>query len=296
MALYDDYGFGDSNGDYEWTPETNLSDMYQSDGSSPMSLSDLRSFESGYSPATQTDDYRSSWSDALSNAGYNQGASNFLTNTVLNNQGSGDSSWLGSALSGLSSKLSNPNTLWNIGTGLYNMYNSSKNAKAQQAMMNSIASRADPFGPYRQQYATALSNLYKDPTSFTSNPAYQVALQQSNEAIKRNAAAGGYLGSGNLLTELSNNASNQAYKFYDQEATRLGTLAGASNYGSYGSLAGLMSNASTAGNQGTTQGLYQILTALGMNPSANQNSEVLDKIKSVLSGSTTGVDSSTVTF
>lgn len=128
-------------------------------------------------------------------------------------------SWLSNATSAPS--------LWQLASSIYSANQAKKQSAEQMALAERMSQRADPFGSQRAAYQSMLANLYSNPTSFTSNPAYRAALSESEEAIRRQAAKSGYLGSGNLLNELSKNAQDQAYKFYDQEAQRLANLSGA---------------------------------------------------------------------
>ena len=86
---------------------------------------------------------------------------------------------------------------------------------------------ADPFAPYRKQYAQSLSSLYSDPSKITTLPAYQFRLNQGLDAINRNAAAKGYLGSGNRLMELMRYGQDYGSQEFDREIARLSGLSGA---------------------------------------------------------------------
>ena len=106
----------------------------------------------------------------------------------------------------------------------YGTYQSGKDAKnaAQDAV-----GIADPFAPYRGQYAQSLSSLYANPSQITALPAYQFRLNQGLDAINRNAAAKGYLGSGNRLMELMRYGQDYGSQEFDREIARLSGLSGA---------------------------------------------------------------------
>ena len=108
--------------------------------------------------------------------------------------------------------------------GAYGTYKSGKEAAdaAEQAVQV-----ADPFAPYRGQYAETLSSLYSNPSQITNMPGYQFRLAQGLDGINRNAAAAGYLGSGNRLMELMRYGQDYASQEFDKEVARLSGLSGA---------------------------------------------------------------------
>lgn len=79
--------------------------------------------------------------------------------------------------------------------------------------------------PWRQAGINALARL-QDPNAFTSDPGYQYALDQSQQAIERSAAARGGLASGNTLTALQRNAIGLADQNYGNWWNRQAGLAG----------------------------------------------------------------------
>lgn len=105
--------------------------------------------------------------------------------------------------------------LFNIGSGLYGMYQGDQLRKNSQRW----ASQADPFGPYRAGFGAQLQSLVQNPSSLTSTPGYQAGL----DAVTRNMAAQGYLGSGNMMAALAKYGENA----YNQQAQLLASLAGA---------------------------------------------------------------------
>lgn len=109
--------------------------------------------------------------------------------------------------------------------------------------------QADPFGPYRKQYADQLAALQADPSSVTKLPGYQAGI----EAIKRSMAAQGFTGSGNMLGALAKYGGD----FYNQAVNMYSGLAGAQFNPASGAQLGL---------QGTSMGLSlagQSLNRLG---------------------------------
>lgn len=106
-------------------------------------------------------------------------------------------------------------TALGVGSGLYGMYE----AQQLKKQMAQLGASADPFGPYRAQYAQQLSALQSDPSRITSMPGYQAGL----EAVQRSMAAQGYTGSGNMMAALSKYGGD----FYNQQVQQLAGLAGA---------------------------------------------------------------------
>lgn len=99
-------------------------------------------------------------------------------------------------------------SLFNIGSGLYGL---SEARRIRKAM--------DPFGSQRGKYAAQLAALEANPGSIVSRPGWRAGEQ----AVNRNAAASGYLGSGNQMIALQKYGGD----FYNAEAQRLAQLAGA---------------------------------------------------------------------
>lgn len=139
---------------------------------------------------------------------------------------------------------------WNIGSGLYGMYQSDQIKKQAQK----AAALADPFAAQRAQYQAKLSALMNDPSSITSTPGYEAGLQ----AVQRSMAAQGYNGSGNMMTALSKYGGD----FYNNAVSQLSGLSGAQfNPGNAGNLtlsgdiaaSGVLGNSINRIGQGLTQ-------------------------------------------
>lgn len=64
-----------------------------------------------------------------------------------------------------------------------------------------------------------LSQLMADPSKITTMPGYTAGMQ----AVERRLASQGYLGSGNMMTAMAEYGGS----FFDKEANRLASLAGA---------------------------------------------------------------------
>lgn len=101
--------------------------------------------------------------------------------------------------------------LFNVLSGLYGL-----------KLAGDAAEKSDPFGPYRKGYADKLLALEANPGLIKSTPGFL----SGQDAITRQMAAKGYLGSGNQAGALMRFSGD----FYNNEANRLATLAG-SNIG-----------------------------------------------------------------
>jgi hypothetical protein len=78
----------------------------------------------------------------------------------------------------------------------------------------------------QQSYAQQLAKLIADPSSISSLPGYQFQLQQGSEAVARQMAASGFLGSGNEAAALTQYGQGLASSFYGQQTGLLASLAG----------------------------------------------------------------------
>jgi hypothetical protein len=95
-----------------------------------------------------------------------------------------------------------------------------------QQQMQKAAESADPFAGERGAYQSQLRQLMDDPSTITQTEAYKFRYSQGLEAIKRNAARGGYSSSGNIDTALAEYGQGLASQMYNEEVTRLSKLAG----------------------------------------------------------------------
>ena len=108
----------------------------------------------------------------------------------------------------------------------------------------------------QQQYAKQLAALISDPSSVSSLPGYQFQLSQGSEAVARQMAASGYLGSGNEATALTQFGQGLASSFYGQQANLLASLAGLTAPSSPSQLTGAATGASQ-------NSFSQLMTLLG---------------------------------
>jgi len=106
-------------------------------------------------------------------------------------------------------------SLYNIGTGLYGM----NQADDMMDFAEELRKQSDPFASERDYYKGKLRSLYDNPASLVETPGYKAGEQ----AVTRSMAANGYLGSGNMMTELFDYGG----KVFDSQAARLAQLAGA---------------------------------------------------------------------
>lgn len=89
------------------------------------------------------------------------------------------------------------------------------------------ASVADPWANQRSQYQTALNQLMQGGTSaIAADPSFQARMQAGQDALARSAAAKGFLGSGNILQEITKYGQDLASQEYGNQFSRLSQLAG----------------------------------------------------------------------
>lgn len=143
-----------------------------------------------------------------------------------------DDSYWNDFWGGLNKVLSSNTTknLLNFGSGIYGL----SQANQMKNLSKDALKASDPFGPYRKVYGDQLLALMADPSSVKNLPGYQFQFDQGAEAVSRKMGSRGYAGSGNLATALTEYGQNFASSFYDKEASRLATLAGASISPSFG--------------------------------------------------------------
>ena len=167
-------------------------------------------------------------------------------------------------------------------------------------------------------YATQLNQLLTDPNSFKTDPGYQFALSQGQDAARAqgNALYGGQR-AGALAPELAKYTEGYAAQAYDTRLNQLGTLSGQQNSYNLGNLGALNQNAQVQGGinannlgalagmfgqQGTqnNQSIQNLLVASGAETGSpatsgsiigggfqTQNSDIANIIKA-LTGSNTG--------
>ena len=90
-----------------------------------------------------------------------------------------------------------------------------------------LAGQADPFGPYRSQYASQLSELMRNPQTVTSTPGYQFNLAQGLQGQQAQQAAQGRLVSGGALLQGQQFGQQLAGQTYQQQLATLASLSGA---------------------------------------------------------------------
>jgi hypothetical protein len=87
--------------------------------------------------------------------------------------------------------------------------------------------QADPFSPYRPQYAAQLQNLMNNPSSVTQTPGYQFNLAQGLQGLQAQQAAQGRLVSGGALLQGQQFGQNLAQQSYQDQLKTLMSLSGA---------------------------------------------------------------------
>lgn len=101
------------------------------------------------------------------------------------------------------------------------------------SVMADFSSFMSKFGPKNQtnRFESALSSsqgridsLLDNPDSINQSAAYKFRVNQGQEALNRNLAAKGMLGSGNRLMELTKYGQDMASQEYDNQFNRLANL------------------------------------------------------------------------
>jgi hypothetical protein len=112
------------------------------------------------------------------------------------------------------------------GTIVGGIYGMSK-GKGQEKLGRQAIKEGNPFGPYRQQYAEQLGALMKDPSGFLNNPLYKAAFGQGQQAVARQFAGKGYIGSGNFAAGLQGAGMAFGWGALQDQERFLAELAGA---------------------------------------------------------------------
>lgn len=120
--------------------------------------------------------------------------------------------------------------------------------------MGQYARQADPFAPYRPQFAAQLQNLMNDPNSVTQTPGYQFNLAQGLAGLQAQQAAQGRLVSGGALIQGQQFGQQLASQTYNDQLKTLASLSGATQGPATGATA--QSNL-MASNLGSTYGGWQ---------------------------------------
>lgn len=137
----------------------------------------------------------------------------------------------------------------------------SGNGLNSSALFQQAAGAADPWAPQRAQYTTQLNNLMQGGVSAVANDPSVMARQQAGEqALSRSAAARGFLGSGNILSEIQKQGQDIASQEYGNQFNRLSKLAGVDS-GSPSSAGNIMAQAPGQNLQEQQTGFNQAVTA-----------------------------------
>jgi hypothetical protein len=144
---------------------------------------------------------------------------------------------------------------------------SKDSADTAKDLAQQLIDRSDPFYKFRAGYGDKLAALEQS-HDVTSIPGYQAGL----EAVQRAGAAQGFTGSGNMMKALQDYGGN----FYNTEAARLATLAGAGAAPGAGFQQGaqLIGQGQASGAFGTQQIINSIASLFGGAGSASTMSNL----------------------
>lgn len=117
-----------------------------------------------------------------------------------------------------------------VGSGSYGVGGTGGGAPGQggsSSQFGFAASVADPWANQRSQYQTALNQLMQGGESaIAADPSFQARMKSGQDALARSAAAKGFLGSGNILQEITKYGQELASQEYGNQFSRLSQLAG----------------------------------------------------------------------
>jgi hypothetical protein len=100
------------------------------------------------------------------------------------------------------------------------------NASTQSGLATSQEGMASTVFGEQQGFEQQLNNLIANPSSVTSLPGYQFQFNQGADAVAREMASQGFLGSGNEATALTQYGQGYAQNVYQQQAQLLMQLSG----------------------------------------------------------------------
>lgn len=115
----------------------------------------------------------------------------------------------------------------------------------QGQQMIDASKGADPFGPYRPQFAQQLMALMANPSSVTQLPGYTAAMGSAEQALTRNLASQGLTGSGAAAEALTKFGGTFQNDYFQQMLQTLGGLSGANIAGAGTSLQGMAAGINT---------------------------------------------------
>lgn len=168
----------------------------------------------------------------------------------------GGGSSLGSLASSATNWMQQNPMLTNLAGGAINaltgLYSSNQALNAQQNATNQANAAWAPYQALGQQGLNGISGLLKDPSTITSNPGYQFALTQGQNALDHSAASKGGLYSGAQMKASQRYGQDYASNQYDKE---LGRYSNAAQLGATGT-SNISNNLTNQGNAAAGASLY----------------------------------------
>ena len=119
--------------------------------------------------------------------------------------------------------LSKYTNLIKSGMSIYDAFSNTSTGQTPGAAQNS----ADPYAKYREDAATQLNELMKDPSKVYGMPGYNFAQEEQAKAIQRQASASGQSISGNTLASLQKQSANVAQDWFNNYVNQLSAQSGA---------------------------------------------------------------------
>ena len=150
---------------------------------------------------------------------------------------------------------------------------------------SSAAAAADPFGPYRGQYAQLLNKYWANPELAYADPSFVSGSTRQQHQLASQLAAQGLLNSGTGLAALADASNQYSRDYLNDKINQLMTLSGASSNNSV-EAARLAANQQAAQQQRSSQllGLGGSLLGNYLAPDSKSSSGVGYLVGSILGG------------
>jgi hypothetical protein len=116
----------------------------------------------------------------------------------------------------------------------------------------------------QQYFEKQLQDLIADPSSVTKLPGYQFQFEQGTQAVARQMASSGFLGSGNEAIALTQYGQGLAKNFYLTQANLLAQLAGITAPSSPSQLSGAATAAAGQSSHDLTNALGELGALYGL--------------------------------
>jgi hypothetical protein len=152
-------------------------------------------------------------------------------------------------------------------------------ATQTQAVQNAGTAAVNATAPGQDVFSKKLAGMANGQFS-TDDPSYQWRLQQGEQAVERSAAAKGQLGSGNVLTALTDYAQGAASTEYGAQFSRMlqGSENATNQYSTaYNTLATMMNSQTSQASQQSSAAIGSANVALSARSLSDQEEQAANK-------------------